>query len=394
MKTAIIGGGAAGFFCAVNIKEMLPEMDVVIFERSRKVLSKVAISGGRRCNCTNSFDGVNDLSEVYPRGHRLMKRLFHVFDYNDAYSWFEGHGVPLVTQDDNCVFPAAQDSGVIIDCFLTYAKRFGVDIRMEQKVESLDDVKDYDYVVVTTGGSPSGQGLRWLGELGHEIESPVPSLFTFAINDDRMHSLMGLVKDVAVHISGTKFYSEGPMLITHWGVSGPAILKLSSHAARFLSENGYSCPLSVNWLVQQESDVRKLIDDMMEMNGKKQVLSCGITGFSNRLWQFVVERALGKDFQKRWAELNKKEINRLVNTLTNDVYQISGRAKFKDEFVTCGGVSLTSVYPSTLESKHIRHLYFAGEVLDIDGVTGGFNFQAAWTTGYTVAKSICQEALM
>ena len=369
-------------------------MDVVIFERSRKVLSKVAISGGGRCNCTNSFDGVNDLSEVYPRGHRLMKRLFHVFDYNDAYSWFEGHGVPLVTQDDNCVFPAAQDSGVIIDCFLTYAKRFGVDIRMEQKVESLDDVEDYDFVVVTTGGSPSGQGLRWLGEQGHEIESPVPSLFTFAINDDRMNSLMGLVKDVAVRIPGTRFYSEGPMLITHWGVSGPAILKLSSYAARFLSENGYSCSLGVNWLQLQESDARRLTDEMMETNGKRQVLSCGITGFSSRLWQFVVERALGKDFQKRWAELNKKEINRLVNTLTNDVYQISGRAKFKDEFVTCGGVSLTSVNPSTLESKLVRHLYFAGEVLDIDGVTGGFNFQAAWTTGYAVAKSICQEALM
>ena len=394
MKTAIIGGGAAGFFCAVNIKEMLPEMDVVIFERSRKVLSKVAISGGGRCNCSNSFDGVKDLSEVYPRGHRLMKRLFHVFDYNDAYSWFERHGVRLVTQDDNCVFPAAQDSGVVIDCFQTYAKRFGVDVRMGHKVESLDDVRDYDFIVVTTGGSPSGQGLRWLMELGHEIVSPVPSLFTFAINDDRMHSLMGLVKDVAVHISGTKYYSEGPMLITHWGVSGPAILKLSSYAARFLSENGYFCPLSVNWLVQQESDVRRIIDETMETNGKKQVLSYGINGFSNRLWQFVAERALGKDFQKRWAELNKKEINRLVNTLTNDVYQISGRAKFKDEFVTCGGVSLTSVNPSTLESKHVRHLYFAGEVLDIDGITGGFNFQAAWTTGYTVAKSICQEALM
>lgn len=394
MKTAIIGGGAAGFFCAVNIKEMMPEMDVVIFERSKKVLSKVAISGGGRCNCTNSFEGVVDLSAVYPRGHRLLKRLFHVFDYHDAYSWFEKHGVSLVTQDDNCVFPAAQDSAAIIDCFMMYAKRYGVDIRTERKVESMDDVRDYDFVVVTTGGSPNGQGLHWLRELGHEIESPVPSLFTFAINDDRMHLLMGLVKDVSVRIPGTKFYSEGPMLITHWGVSGPAILKLSSYAARFLSENSYSCPLGVNWLMCQESDARRVVDEMIEMNGRKLVVSCGIIGFSNRLWQFVVERALGINFQKRWADLNKKEINRLINTLTNDVYQISGRAKFKDEFVTCGGVSLTSVNPSTLESKCVRHLYFAGEVLDIDGITGGFNFQAAWTTGYVVAKSICQEALM
>ena len=388
MKTAVVGGGAAGFFLAVNLKEMMPDMQVTIFERSQHVLAKVEISGGGRCNCTNSFEEVTDLSQVYPRGHRLLKRLFNNFDYRDAYAWFEKHGVPLVTQEDQCVFPEAQDSYAIIDCFLSLARRYHIEIRKGSKVQSLEDVKDFDYVVVTTGGSPKGEGLRWLVKLGHEIEAPVPSLFTFAIHDKQLQALMGVVTDVEVMLPSTKLRASGPLLITHWGVSGPAILKLSSHAARYLAEHDYQAPLAVRWLSLSDQEISSLLYEQVTKQPKKQLTTNNPFGLQQRLWAYLVEKTLDTRSQIRWAELNKKDVNRLVNVLLNDTYQIAGRAPFKDEFVTCGGISLKAVNSSTLESKHVPHLYFAGEVLDIDGVTGGFNFQAAWTTAYTVALAI------
>jgi predicted Rossmann fold flavoprotein len=388
MKTAVVGGGAAGFFLAVNLKEMMPDMEVTIFERSQHVLTKVEISGGGRCNCTNSFEEVTDLSQVYPRGHRLLKRLFNNFDYRDAYAWFERHGVPLVTQNDQCVFPEAQDSHVIINCFLSLARRYHIEICKGSKVQSLDDVKGYDYVVVTTGGSPKGEGLRWLKALGHEIEQPVPSLFTFSVADKRLQALMGVVTDVETMIPGTKLRAAGPLLITHWGLSGPAVLKLSSHAARYLAEQNYQTPLAVRWLSLSDQEISTLLYEQVATQPKKQLTTYNPFGLQQRLWAYLVEKALEVRAQIRWAELNKKDVNRLVNVLLNDTYQIAGRAPFKDEFVTCGGISLKAINTSTLESKHVPHLYFAGEVLDIDGVTGGFNFQAAWTTAYTVATSI------
>lgn len=388
MKTAVVGGGAAGFFLAVNLKEMMPDMEVTIFERSQHVLTKVEISGGGRCNCTNSFEEVTDLSQVYPRGHRLLKRLFNNFDYRDAYAWFERHGVPLVTQNDQCVFPEAQDSHAIINCFLSLARRYHIEICKGSKVQSLDDVKGYDYVVVTTGGSPKGEGLRWLQALGHEIEQPVPSLFTFSVADKRLQALMGVVTDVETMIPGTKLRAAGPLLITHWGLSGPAVLKLSSHAARYLAEQNYQTPLAVRWLSLSDQEISTLLYEQVATQSKKQLTTYNPFGLQQRLWAYLVEKALEVRAQIRWAELNKKDVNRLVNVLLNDIYQIAGRAPFKDEFVTCGGISLKAINTSTLESKHVPHLYFAGEVLDIDGVTGGFNFQAAWTTAYTVATSI------
>jgi predicted Rossmann fold flavoprotein len=388
MKTAVVGGGAAGFFLAVNLKEMMPDMEVTIFERSQHVLTKVEISGGGRCNCTNSFEEVTDLSQVYPRGHRLLKRLFNNFDYRDAYAWFERHGVPLVTQNDQCVFPEAQDSHAIINCFLSLARRYHIEICKGSKVQSLDDVKGYDYVVVTTGGSPKGEGLRWLQALGHEIEQPVPSLFTFSVADKRLQALMGVVTDVETMIPGTKLRAAGPLLITHWGLSGPAVLKLSSHAARYLAEQNYQTPLAVRWLSLSDQEISTLLYEQVATQPKKQLTTYNPFGLQQRLWAYLVEKALEVRAQIRWAELNKKDVNRLVNVLLNDTYQIAGRAPFKDEFVTCGGISLKAINTSTLESKHVPHLYFAGEVLDIDGVTGGFNFQAAWTTAYTVATSI------
>jgi predicted Rossmann fold flavoprotein len=388
MKTAVVGGGAAGFFLAVNLKEMMPDMEVTIFERSQHVLTKVEISGGGRCNCTNSFEEVTDLSQVYPRGHRLLKRLFNNFDYRDAYAWFECHGVPLVTQNDQCVFPEAQDSHAVINCFLSLARRYHIEICKGSKVQSLDDVKGYDYVVVTTGGSPKGEGLRWLKALGHEIEQPVPSLFTFSVADKRLQALMGVVTDVETMIPGTKLRAAGPLLITHWGLSGPAVLKLSSHAARYLAEQNYQTPLAVRWLSLSDQEISTLLYEQVATQPKKQLTTYNPFGLQQRLWAYLVEKALEVRAQIRWAELNKKDVNRLVNVLLNDTYQIAGRAPFKDEFVTCGGISLKAINTSTLESKHVPHLYFAGEVLDIDGVTGGFNFQAAWTTAYTVATSI------
>ena len=391
-KTAIIGGGAAGFFLAVNLKEMKPEMEVTIFERSNRVLAKVEVSGGGRCNCTNSFAQVSDLSQVYPRGHRLMKRLFNVFDYEDAYRWFESHGVPLVTQDDECVFPQAQDSHAIINCFLSLARRYHINICTGRKIQSLDELSGYDYVAVTTGGSPKGEGLRWLADMGHEIEAPVPSLFTFSINDAKLHAMQGLVvENVAASIPATKYRAEGPLLITHWGMSGPAILKLSSYAARHLADCQYQAPLAINWLQRHEADILVALHEMSSRQPQKQLTTYNPFGLQQRLWGYLLEKSLGARSVLRWSELNKKDINRLVNTLMNDSYQIAGRAAFKDEFVTCGGVSLKAVNPSTLESRHVPHLYFAGEVLDIDGITGGFNFQAAWTTAYTVAQTIIKN---
>ena len=393
MKTAIIGGGAAGFFLAVNLKEMMPEMEVTLFERSQHVLAKVEISGGGRCNCTNTFRDVHDLSAVYPRGHRLIKRLFNVFDYQAAYQWFERHGVPLVVQEDQCVFPLAQDSHAVIDCFLSLAHRYHIHIRKGEKVSSLDTLRDYDFVAVTTGGSPKGEGLHWLADLGHELESPVPSLFTVAIDDRRLHDLMGLVVDHCfVRIPGIKLHAEGALLITHWGMSGPAILKLSSHAARLLADHSYQQPLSINWTRQNEAEVQASLYEQIVRQPQKQLSTYNSFCLPQRLWTFLLEKSLTERAMLRWGEISKKDINRLVNVLCNDTYQIAGRAAFKDEFVTCGGVSLKAINPSTLESRHVPHLYFAGEVLDIDGITGGFNFQAAWTTAYTVAQSITTEA--
>ena len=390
MKTAIIGGGAAGFFLAINLKEMVPEMGVTIFERGKRVLTKVEISGGGRCNCTNSFAEVNDLQEVYPRGHRLMKRLMKGFSQEDAYRWFEAHGVRLTTQEDQCVFPMSQDSHTIINCFTAEAKRRGVEVCTESKIQSLDDLRDYDFIAVTTGGQPKAEGLQWLAEKGHEIEAPVPSLFTFRIDDEALHALMGTVMTHAVAmIPGTKLRAEGPLLITHWGMSGPAILKLSSYGARLLAEQQYKAPLAINWTNLRDTEVMEALGALMVPYGQKQLKSIAPCGLPTRLWTYLVEKCLGERANGRWGSLNKKELNRFANMLSGgDHYDIAGRAAFKDEFVTCGGISLQAIDPVTLESKHVPGLYFAGEILDIDGITGGFNFQAAWTTAYTVAQAI------
>lgn len=388
MKTAIVGGGAAGFFLAINLKEMCPQMDVTILEGYKRVLAKVEISGGGRCNCTNSFEDINDLQSVYPRGHRLLKRLFKQFDYRDAYQWFEHRGVKLTTQEDHCVFPQSQDSHTIINLFLSEARRLGINVKTGCKVSSLDELADYDFVAVTMGGKPQIDGLRWLNQ---PLESPVPSLFTFNINDTLLRQLMGTVVDATAMIPGTKMRASGPLLVTHWGMSGPCILRLSSYAARWLSEHDYKQPLAINWTNRKENEVQEQLAALRQQHAQKQLTTIRPFDLPQRLWTYLTEKALGGRAKAPWGSLNQKEMNRLTNTLINDTYQIAGRAPFKDEFVTCGGVSLAAVNPSTLESRTQPHLYFAGEVLDIDGVTGGFNFQAAWTTAYAVATAISTQ---
>ena len=397
MKTAIVGGGAAGFFLAINLKEMCPEMEVTIFEKSKRVLTKVEISGGGRCNCTNSFAEVRDLREAYPRGHRLMKRLMKGFSQEDAYAWFERHGVRLTTQEDQCVFPMSQDSHTIINCFLAEARRHGVGIRTEVRIDSLDQLSDFDYIAVTTGGMTT-HGDRSCGLFDRPagpvpVSRPVPSLFTFRIDDERLHALMGtVVENVVTMIPGTKLRAEGPLLVTHWGMSGPAILKLSSYGARLLAESGYQAPLTVNWTNHRDTEVMTMLDEIMIRHPQKQLKTMAPCGLPVRLWSYLLEKCLGERSNGRWGSLNKKEQNRLANLLSGgDGYQIAGRAPFKDEFVTCGGIELSAVNPSTLESRDVPRLYFAGEVLDIDGITGGFNFQAAWTTAYTVACAIANS---
>ena len=385
MKTAVVGGGAAGFFLAINLKEMCPQMDVTILEASKRVLAKVEISGGGRCNCTNSFEDVVDLQSVYPRGHRLLKRLFKVFDYRDAYQWFEHRGVKLTTQEDHCVFPQSQDSHTIINLFLNEAHRLDITIKTCCKVNSLDDLSDYDFIAITTGGMKNSSLFTLHSSL---IIPPVPSLFTFNINDAQLRNLMGTVVDATAMIPGTKMRASGPLLITHWGMSGPCILRLSSYAARLLSEHQYQMPLSVNWTSLKENEVQEELLAFCRQHAQKQLTTMRPFDLPQRLWSYLTEKALAGRAHAPWGSLNQKELNRLTNMLINDTYQIAGRAPFKDEFVTCGGIDLSAVNPSTLESREHPHLYFAGEVRDIDGVTGGFNFQAAWTTAYTVATAI------
>ena len=392
-RIAVIGAGAAGCFCAAELRRRLPAVKVDVYESGPKPLAKVAITGGGRCNLTNSFEGIRSLGEAYPRGERLMKRLLRVFSQEDTWRWFEDAGVPLVLQDDHCVFPRSQDAMDIVHALL--CKMEGVNLLLRTPVHEIRDAghllvdgEPYDAVVVTTGGAP--KGLPLLEGLDLEWIPTVPSLFTFTIQDEGLRALMGLVVEATVSLPGTPFKADGPLLITDWGLSGPAVLKLSSYAARHLHEAGYHAPLSINWLSLSEADTRALLEELSTVNPRKQVSNTPPAGLQVRLWNHLTVKA-GLRPDIRWAELGSKGLNKLVNTLTQDGYAIAGKTKFRDEFVTCGGVALSNLNPATLESKQYPGLYFAGEVLDIDAITGGFNLQAAWTTGYVAAQSIASK---
>jgi len=441
MRIAIIGAGAAGCFCAAQLRKWRPEWAVTVFEAGPKPLAKVAITGGGRCNLTNDFQGIRSLAEAYPRGERVMKRALKAFSQEDTIAWFQARGVPCVLQADHCWFPRSQDAMDIVHALLNAMK--GVDLRLKSPVVSISGpevcsasakniadatseqtsvpVKDiaeatagkgpkvcsafakniadataehtsgpwhvngeaFDAVVVTTGGA--ARGLPFLEGLGLEVVPPVPSLFTFTVPDPGLRSLMGLVVEASIGLQGTAFRAEGPLLITDWGFSGPATLKLSAHAARYLAETGYKGTLSVNWLNASEGQVRSLLQESAQENPQKQVSSTHI--LQARLWSHLMAKA-GLRPDLRWAELGSKGLNRLTATLTSDSYPLSGKSRFREEFVTAGGVALSNIDLNTLECKRHPGLFFAGEVLDIDAITGGFNLQAAWSTGYVVARAI------
>ena len=402
MEIAIIGGGAAGFFSAIAAKENYPDANVVILEKSNKLLAKVKISGGGRCNVTNSCTSINELSDAYPRGGRALKKAFRVFSTQHAMQWFESRGVPLVIQDDNCVFPESQSSQSIIDCLLNQAKQLKIKIETGAGIKTICPTGDqielgfikkevpsriFDKVIVATGGCPKRKGLEWLESLNHKIEDPVPSLFTFNMPAESITELMGVVVENAiVCIQGTRLVSDGPLLITHWGMSGPAILKLSAFGARLLSEKGYEFKIQVNWINEKNNTV--VMDNLLgivKSNPNKLLANVRPYSLPDRLWRYLLSKS-GLSENKKWSELGKKGLNKLVDILTNDIYSVDGKTTFKEEFVTCGGISLESVDMKTMQSKVCKNLYFCGELLDIDGITGGFNFQAAWTTAFIAGK--------
>ncbi len=423
MNIAIIGGGAAGCFAAINLKRRLPEAAVTVYESGKTPLAKVAVTGGGRCNLTNSFRDVKSIEAVYPRGGRLMKRLLREFSSGDACRWFEEAGVKLTVQPDQCVFPVSQDAMEVVNTLLREMRREGVSVRTHHRVcricaaartgESGGNAAEksaagrgfvvqfsdnslpervHDMVIVATGGSPKRSGLDFLNGLGHDIVPPVPSLFSFCLPDSGLTNLMGTVVDEAsVGLCGTKLRASGPLLITHWGLSGPAVLKLSSYAARILQENGYKARISVNWFGgRNEQEVAGLMAGLAARNPQKQLSSVYPEAFNARLWTYLLGRS-GLKTGQRWAELGTKSCNRLAAILTNDCYEVTGKNRFKDEFVTCGGVALGGIDARTLESKAVPGLYFAGEVTDVDAVTGGFNLQAAWSMAHVVAAAVAAK---
>lgn len=400
MKVIIVGAGAAGFFAAIHVRLNHPQSQVIILEKSSKVLSKVKVSGGGRCNVCNVCDDIDELSKNYPRGSKQLRKMFGFFRSSHTMQWFEKRGVELVVQEDDCVFPKSQNSQTIIDCFLTEAQKLNVEIILNTDVVSILKKESFfqietkegksfaaDKVIVTTGGQPKEEKLNWLKNLGHKIEKPVPSLFTFNMPSEKIVNLMGIVvENATAKIEGTKLSASGPLLITHWGMSGPAILKLSAFGARILNEKNYSFHVLVHWLGDgNDEEIKLRLQNLFAENKNKKVVNVRFYEIPLRLWEYLLNKA-EISFDKTCDQLSSKTINKLVALLTCDRYSVSGKTTFKEEFVTCGGVSLEDVSIKSLQSKKVNGLYFAGEILDIDGITGGFNFQAAWTTAFIAAK--------
>lgn len=401
LTIAIIGGGAAGFFAALSAKQHFPDARVCVYEKTSKFLGKVKISGGGRCNVTNATFNKRILSENYPRGEKFLRKAFEQFDAKDTVDWFESRDVALKTYPDQCIFPLSNDSQSIIDCFWYEARKLGVELFTSQGVDAIKRTKnsfqlhfkdselEVDRVIVTVGGQPKFSGLQWLADIGHQIVPPVPSLFTFNMPQDPIRELMGIVVEKAVvRIEGQKLIGRGPLLITHWGMSGPAILQLSAWGARILAEKEYHCSILVNWLEdEKEEGLRAQIKQIIKDHGSKMMSNHNPFPMPNRLWVFLLAKN-EIDPSGRWHDLAGKSLNKLVNTLINDRYEVKGKTTFKEEFVTAGGVDLAEIQVNTMESTVCPGLFFAGEVMDIDGITGGFNFQSAWTTGFIAGKNV------
>lgn len=405
-KLIVIGGGAAGFFCAVNAARINPALEVIIVEKTSKLLSKVRVSGGGRCNTTHACFDIGEMSKKYPRGGNFVKKTFHQFFTTDTIKWFEERGVKLKAEEDGRMFPVTDSSQTIIDCLMREVDRYNVKVHLNADVRSLkfeegkfsiklSDLRllTSDFICIASGGYPKPSMFEWLRELGHTIEEPVPSLFTFNIPGHPITKLMGVsVEKVRVKIIGTKLEQEGPLLITHWGLSGPAILKLSAWGARLLAKENWQFSVLVNWLPDYtEQSLQSMFLSLRFDIAAQKMVNRNPFGLPQRLWEFLLEQS-EVNTVKRWADLPAKEQNKLIKNLCACEFSIKGKTTFKEEFVTAGGIELSEIDANTMMSKKLPHLFFAGEVLNVDGITGGFNFQHAWTSGFIAAKSIAMKS--
>jgi hypothetical protein len=413
-RLVVTGGGAAGFFCAVNAARMNPLLEVIIVEKSSKLLAKVKVSGGGRCNVTHSCFSIADMIKKYPRGSSFLKKAFHHFFTADTIQWFKERGVELKTEPDGRVFPTTDSSHTIIDCLMKEANQYGVEILMNREVLSIENseysmvnvelpivdpqwkiiFKDgssivADYVCIASGGYPKVEQFEWLKKLGHTIEPPVPSLFTFNMPGNPITGLMGVsVEKAMVKIAGSKLSSEGPLLITHWGLSGPAILKLSSFAAIELSGANWHFRVLVNWMADyNETTLREKFQQLRFESAAKKIINSNVFGLPQRLWQYLLQLSAIKE-DIRMADLPAAAQNKLIKNFCAQEFEVNGKTTFKEEFVTAGGINLAEIDHNSMQSKIAPNLFFAGEVINVDGITGGFNFQNAWTTGWIAAKAI------
>ncbi|WP_053405449.1 NAD(P)/FAD-dependent oxidoreductase [Persicobacter sp. CCB-QB2] len=404
-RIVIIGGGAAGFFAAANLQQLPNDVEVVILEKSNKTLSKVKVSGGGRCNVTTSVDQVGQLVKQYPRGEKPLRNLFKAFGPVELRQWFEERGIPLKTEDDGRVFPTSDSSQTIIDCLREEAQRLGVKVMHGEQVVDLSQkpegwtvttsggkLWEADLVMVAMGGHPKSAAYDWLSALGLELEKPLPSLFTFNIPNSPLLTLAGTsVPSAELKIAGTKFSYTGPLLITHWGLSGPAVLKLSAFAARHLAEKDYQFQVLVKWDQEWNEDaVRNWVSENRNSQAKKKIVNCPLRPLTQRLWSNLMELA-GIPEEMRWADLPKKSANKLINAMVSMPFEVAGKTTFKEEFVTAGGVKCSEVDFKSMQSRKLAGLYLAGEVLDVDGITGGYNFQNAWSGGYVAARHMVEQ---
>lgn len=400
----ILGGGAAGFFAAIHAAETMPSANILLLEKGKNFLAKVKVSGGGRCNVTCGEEDPKKLSAFYPRGARMLSRLYYEFGPIQTKEWYTQRGVKLKTEADGRVFPVTDSSQTIIECLFREIQKLGIIAETGYDMVQLEKTETgfvaitrtgekimAKRVIVATGGSPKEDGLAWLKELGHEIVQPLPSLFTFNSPGNDVCKLMGVsVPEAHVRIAGTKFEYAGPLLITHWGVSGPAVLKLSAFAARELAAMNYQFTALINWTELTQSEFTDILNRTFSERPKRMAENMPPPQIPSSLWKFLLESA-GVLPGAMAEQVGKKQFNKLVEMCCNFPLPVNGKTTFKEEFVTTGGISLNSIDHKTMESKSIPGLYFAGEVLDIDGITGGYNFQAAWTTGYFAGKSAAES---
>ncbi len=401
-KLVVVGGGAAGFFCAVNAARLNPQLKVTIVEKTTKLLSKVKVSGGGRCNVTHACFDITAMSKKYPRGSNFIKKTFHHFFTTDTIEWFKERGVRLKEEKDGRMFPITDSSQTIVDCLLDEVNKYGVEIVMNAEVKNIINqdgvfhikvsdsrLLNCDYLCIASGGYPKSSMFEWLKELGHSIEEPVPSLFTFNMPGHPIRELMGVsVENARIKITGSKLEQSGPLLITHWGLSGPAVLKLSAWGARELAMKNYDFKILINWLPEyNEQQLTEKFQSLRLEIASQKIYNKNQFGLPNRLWEFLLNCS-GISPEKRWTDLPSKEANKMIKNLCNCEFNVKGKTTFKEEFVTAGGIKLNEIDHNTMMSKKVPNLFFAGEVMDVDGVTGGFNFQHAWTSGFIAAKAI------